>query len=78
MVRFRILKRCVLVEYVQCFAAPMQPYVHPSVPKSPTSAPTPLGVSTRENLPPRPDYADLPRRPSDIWLNSANPGWMGE
>ncbi|KAJ7880688.1 hypothetical protein B0H13DRAFT_2345482 [Mycena leptocephala] len=54
----------------------MQPYVHPSVPKSPKSAPTPLGVSTRENVPPRPDYAGLPRRPSDTSLNSANPGWM--
>ncbi|KAJ7856212.1 hypothetical protein B0H14DRAFT_2352800 [Mycena olivaceomarginata] len=55
----------------------MQPYVHPSVPKSPKSGPAPLGPSTRDNLPPRPDYANLnPRRPSDTWLNSLNPGWM--
>ncbi|KAK7046797.1 hypothetical protein R3P38DRAFT_84161 [Favolaschia claudopus] len=58
----------------------MHPYIHPSVPRSPSSgSPAPLGPSNGANvqIPPRPDYANLnPRRPSEHWLNSLNPGWI--
>ncbi|KAJ6481124.1 hypothetical protein C8R45DRAFT_831641 [Mycena sanguinolenta] len=57
----------------------MHPYIHPSVPKSPKSGsqPRPLAPSARNNLPPRPDYANLnSRRPSETWLKSLNPGWI--
>ncbi|KAJ7484964.1 hypothetical protein B0H11DRAFT_2414016 [Mycena galericulata] len=51
-----------------------QRYVHPSVPRS---SPVPLGPSASGNLPPRPDYTNLNIRcPSEIWLKSANPGWI--
>ncbi|KAJ7778022.1 hypothetical protein DFH07DRAFT_766239 [Mycena maculata] len=55
----------------------MQRHVYPSALHSPRSSVAPLGLSTRENLPPRPDYVNLNiRRPSQTWLNSPNPGWM--
>ncbi|KAJ7625195.1 hypothetical protein B0H17DRAFT_1218829 [Mycena rosella] len=53
----------------------MQHRLHPSVSRSPKPAPVPLGPSTQENIPPRPNYADL-RRPSDFWLKSVFPGWI--
>ncbi|KAJ6609693.1 hypothetical protein B0H10DRAFT_1954425 [Mycena sp. CBHHK59/15] len=57
----------------------MQPYFLPSAHRSPRSNPAPLGPSAASNLPPRPDYTQFNiRRPSNTWLNSPNPGWMGK